>query len=322
MPIADSKLYNIDMKLPIDYSFEVSLALKSNIPIVALESTIITHGMPYPANVDCAKMVEEEIRAKNVAPATIAIIDGRIKVGLNENELEKLGQMSKEEEDSEQELLKISRRDLSYAISSKATGGTTVSGTMICAKLAKIKIFATGGIGGVHRGGEDSLDISADLQELAKSNVTVVCAGIKSILDLELTLEYLETMGVPVLGYKTSKLPAFYSKSSPFDVNYRMSSAKKIADLVKTHELLNLAGGVLVTNPIPEKYSIAYEEMESVIKRALEELKSSGLTGKEITPFLLSIIAEMSGEKSLESNIELVKNNAKLAADIALEMIN
>ncbi|MBT7609674.1 MAG: pseudouridine-5'-phosphate glycosidase [Bacteriovoracaceae bacterium] len=307
------------MELPLNYSTEVSFAIKNNIPIVALESTIITHGMPYPQNVECAKLVEAEIRAKKVVPATIAIINGCIKIGLNDDELEKLGQYSLET--CEEEALKISRRDLSYAVANKKTGGTTVSGTMICAKLANIRVFATGGIGGVHREGEDTLDISADLNELSKTNIAVVCAGIKSILDLRLSLEYLETMGVPVLGYKTTRLPAFYSKSSPFDVNYQMSSAKEIASLIVAHDLLKLESGILVTNPIPEKYSIDYDEMETIIERALGELKSTGLRGKEITPFLLSIIGKLSGQKSLEANIELVKNNARLAADIALELV-
>ena len=303
------------MKLPLDYSFETLLALKNKVPIVALESTIITHGMPYPQNVECAHLVEEEIRKKNVSPATIAVLDGRIKIGLNPGDFEKLGKYKDGEEH-----LKISRRDLAYAVATGKTGGTTVSGTMKCAHLANIKVFATGGIGGVHRGAENSFDISADLQELAKTNVNVVCAGVKSILDLNLTLEYLETMGVPVLGFKTKKLPAFYSNKSPFEVDYRIESAKEIADMINAQNVLGLESGVLITNPIPEKYSLDFDEMEEIIQTALGELKSAGMIGKEITPFLLSIIAKLSNNKSLDSNIELVKNNARLAADIALEL--
>ena len=303
------------MKLPLDYSSEISLALKNNIPIVALESTIITHGMPYPKNVECAKIVEQEIRNKNVCPATIAVLHGRIKIGLNSDDFDKLGKF-----DKAKKRLKISRRDLAYAVAFGKSGGTTVSGTMKCAHLANIKVFATGGIGGVHRGAEKSFDISADLQELAKTNVNVVCARVKSILDLNLTLEYLETMGVPVLGFKTNKLPAFYSNQSPFEVDYRVESAKEIAEMINAQNILGLESGVLITNPIPEKFSLDFDEIEEIIQKSLGELKSAGMIGKKITPFLLSMIAKLSNNKSLDANIELVRNNAKLAADIALEL--
>lgn len=289
-------------------SKEVKNALKNNMPVVALESTIISHGMPYPDNIKMAKQVEEVIRKEGAIPATIAIIEGEIVVGLDDNDLKKLA--------TAKDVLKVSKRDFGYVISQKRTGGTTVSATMILAEKAGIKVFATGGIGGAHRGVEETFDISRDLEELEQVNVLVVCAGPKAILNLDVTLEILETKGVEVIGYKTNKLPAFYSKESKLDCTYNLKSSKEIAKLMKSKwDLIN--GGILVCNPIPSKYSLDYNKMENVINKALIEAENKNIKGKETTPFLLSKIVEMTNGKSLESNIELVFNNAKLAANIA-----
>lgn len=294
----------------LEVNAEVSNALANNLPIVALESTIISHGMPYPQNYETALEVERILRDENVVPATIALINGKIKVGLNSNEIDYLAK-------SGAKIVKASRRDLPYLIAQKIDGATTVASTMIAADMAGIKIFATGGIGGVHRGASESFDISADLQELANTNVAVVCAGIKAILDLELTLEYLETFGVPVLGYKTDELPAFYTQKSGFKVNYKMQSAVEIAKLLKTKWDLKLKGGVIVANPVPEDKQLDFAVMNIAINKALKEEKELGIKGKESTPFLLGKVKELTNGLSLDANIELVYNNVKLAAEIA-----
>ena len=294
----------------LDIHPDVENALKNNLPIVALESTIISHGMPYPKNIETALMVEETVRSNNAVPATIAIIKGRLKIGLTKEEIEFLA--------TNDEIKKISRRDLAIAISQKLSGSTTVASTMIIANLAKIAVFATGGIGGVHRGAETSLDISADLDELSRTNVCVVCAGVKSILDIGLTLEYLETKGVPVIGYKTSEMPAFYSTKSGFNVDYRIDAAADIADILKTKWDLSINGGVLVTNPIPVAAELASSVMNNAINQAIIEADDEKITGKKITPYLLSKVNEITKGKSLDANIKLIKNNADLAAKIAV----
>ena len=294
----------------LDFHPDVENALKNNLPIVALESTIISHGMPYPKNIETALMVEETVRSNNAVPATIAIIKGRLKIGLTKEEIEFLA--------TNDEIKKISRRDLAIAISQKLSGSTTVASTMIIANLAKIAVFATGGIGGVHRGAETSLDISADLDELSRTNVCVVCAGVKSILDIGLTLEYLETKGVPVIGYKTSEMPAFYSTKSGFNVDYRIDAAADIADILKTKWDLSINGGVLVTNPIPVAAELESSVMNDAINQAIIEADNEKITGKKITPYLLSKVNEITKGKSLDANIKLIKNNADLAAKIAV----
>ena len=294
----------------LDIHPDVENALKNNLPIVALESTIISHGMPYPKNIETALMVEETVRSNNAVPATIAIIKGRLKIGLTKEEIEFLA--------TNDEIKKISRRDLAIAISQKLSGSTTVASTMIIANLAKIAVFATGGIGGVHRGAETSLDISADLDELSRTSVCVVCAGVKSILDIGLTLEYLETKGVPVIGYKTSEMPAFYSTKSGFNVDYRIDAAADIADILKTKWDLSINGGVLVTNPIPVAAELASSVMNNAINQAIIEADDEKITGKKITPYLLSKVNEITKGKSLDANIKLIKNNADLAAKIAV----
>ena len=298
----------------LDISPEVQTALANNLPIVALESTIISHGMPYPQNKETALQVEQIVRDNGAMPATIALIDGKIKVGLSENEIDYLAK-------SGSNIVKASRRDLPYLLSQKIDGATTVASTMIAADLAGIRVFATGGIGGVHRGASQSFDISADLQELANTNVAVVCSGIKAILDLGLTLEYLETFGIPILGYQTTELPAFYTQKSGFKVNYKMSSAIEIAQLLKTKWGLDLKGGVIVANPIPKDKQLDFDVMKDAIDKALIEEKKLGIKGKESTPFLLGKVKELTDGLSLEANIELVYNNAKLAAEIAKEFI-
>ena len=297
----------------LDVHPEVEKALKSKLPIVALESSIISHGMPYPENIETALMVEDTVRANNAIPATIAIIKGRLKVGLTKKEIEFLA--------TNDEVRKISRRDLAIAVSQKFSGSTTVASTMIITHLAKIAVFATGGIGGVHRGAEKTFDISADLEELARTNVCVVCAGAKAILDIGLTLEYLETKGVPVIGYKTSELPAFYSSKSGFNVDYRVDSAIDIAEILKTKWSLSIEGGVLVTNPIPKKFELELVIMNEAIKEAIIEADKEKITGKEITPYLLSKVNELTQGKSLNANIKLIQNNAVLAAKIAMHFL-
>jgi len=294
----------------IDFHPDVKNALKNNLPIVALESTIISHGMPYPKNIETALMVEETVRSNKAVPATIAIIKGRLKIGLTKEEIEFLA--------TNDEIKKISRRDLAVAVSQKLSGSTTVASTMIIADLAKISVFATGGIGGVHRGAETTLDISADLDELSRTNVCVVCAGVKSILDIGLTLEYLETKGVPVIGYKTSELPAFYSTKSGFNVDYRIDAAIDIASILKTKWDLSIDGGVLVTNPIPVAFELESSVMNEAINLAIIEADNENITGKKITPYLLSKVNEITKGKSLVANIKLIKNNADLAAKIAV----
>ena len=290
-------------------SEEVQNALKNNIPVVALESTIISHGMPYPQNVETALNVEKIIRENGCVPATIGIIDGVGIVGMSEEEIELFGKRKG--------ILKASRRDLPIIMSKKLWGATTVATTMIFASMAGIEVFVTGGIGGVHKEGQFTFDISADLQELAKTNVTVVCAGAKAILDLPLTLEYLETFGVPVLGYKSNHLGAFYSTDSGLNVDYQMDSAEEIAQAIKIKRELNLQGGILVSNPIPKEYEIPNDEINVYIEEALKDAKKQGIKGKDTTPFLLAHIKEHTKGRSLESNIKLVYNNARVGALIS-----
>ncbi len=294
-------------------SEEVKHALENNLPVVALESTIISHGMPYPKNVETALLVEKTIRDNGAIPATIGIIEGECIVGLSPEEIEAFGKRKG--------IAKVSRRDLPIITSKNLWGATTVATTMIIAALAGVKIFVTGGIGGVHRGVEDTMDISADLQELAKTNVCVICAGAKAILDLPRTLEYLETMGVPVLGYGVEELPAFYSRHSGLKVDYRVDSGEEVARILKDKWDMKLDGGVLVTNPIPEKYSYDFKEMEKIIDKAIVEMRKQGIKGKDTTPFLLAYIKELTGGESLESNIALVLNNAVVGANIAKEFV-
>lgn len=297
--------------MKIELSQEVQLAMNNGVGVVALESTIISHGMPYPQNYEMAKKVEKIIKENGATPATIAIINGVIKIGLNDEELLHLAQAK--------DVLKVSKRDLGYCLSKQFTGATTVSATMILANFAGIEVFATGGIGGVHHGAPHTFDISRDLEELGEVSVCVVCAGAKSILDLGLTLEYLETKGVEVIGYKTNKLPAFYTKSSKYDVTYRLDTPKEIAELLESKWQL-VEGGVVVANPIPDKYSLDEAKINKTIEDATKEAKEKGIHGKETTPFLLAKIKEMTDGESLEANLELVYNNAKLAAQIANEL--
>jgi len=301
------------MQKYIEISPEVQKGLDENRPVVALESTIISHGMPYPQNVETALKVEEIVRDNGAIPATIAIMHGKFKVGLTKDEIGYLGKAG-------QKIVKASRRDIPYLISKKIDGATTVASTMIAANMAGIKVFATGGIGGVHRGASTSFDISADLQELANTNVAVICAGIKSILDLGLTLEYLETHGVPVVGYKTKELPAFFTQKSGFDVDFELNTSKEIAKFLKTKWGMNLKGGVVVANPIPTTYQLDYDAITKTINKAVLEAERMGIKGKENTPFLLAKVKELTEGKSLEANIHLVYNNAKLAAKIAQEL--
>ena len=292
---------------------EVKKALAEGKAVVALESTIISHGMPYPQNVETALRVEEEVRKSGAVPATIAIIDGVPTVGCNREEIEKLGKAGLT-------VTKVSRRDIPIVIAKGLNGATTVASTMILAEKAGVKIFATGGIGGVHRGAEKTMDISADLDELSKTNVTVVCAGAKSILDLNLTMEYLETKGVAVIGYGTDELPAFFTRESGIKVGYRMDTPKEIAESMKAKEDMGLEGGMLVTNPIPEEYSMDVEVISEAIDKAVKEAEEKGVKGKDITPFLLDKIQKITGGDSLASNIQLVLNNARLASQIAVEL--
>ena len=294
----------------LDISPEVQAALEGGQPVVALESTIISHGMPYPKNVETALRVEQTIRDNGAVPATIAVIGGRLKAGLSREEIEYLGKAGRA-------VAKASRRDLPALVARGADGATTVTTTMIIAHMAGISIFATGGIGGVHRGAETTMDISADLEELAQTPVMVVCAGAKSILDLGLTLEYLETKGVPVIGYGTDELPAFYTRKSGFGVDYRADSPEELAAMFRAQRDLGYRGGMLVTNPIPEEYAMPKEVIDAAIEQALAECEAQGVHGKETTPFLLARVVELTGGESLESNIRLVLNNAALAAKTA-----
>ena len=297
----------------LDISPEVKKALDEGRPVVALESTIISHGMPYPRNVETALLVEQTIRDCGATPATIAVIGGRLKAGLSRDEIEYLGKTGRS-------VAKASRRDLPALVARGADGATTVTTTMIIAHMAGIKIFATGGIGGVHRGAEVTMDISADLEELAQTPVMVVCAGAKSILDLGLTLEYLETHGVPVIGYGTDELPAFYTRKSGFGVDYRVDSPAELAAMFRAQRDLGYKGGMLVTNPIPEEYSMDKAVIDKAIDEALAQAKAQGIHGKETTPFLLAKVVELTGGDSLDSNIQLVLNNARVAAKTACEL--
>ncbi len=290
---------------------EVAQAIKEGKAVVALESTIISHGMPYPRNVETALKVEKIIRENGAIPATIAILGGKLKVGLTEEEIEYLGKAPN--------VIKTSRRDIPFIVAQKRDGATTVASTMILAALAGIKIFATGGIGGVHRGAAESFDISADLQELAHTNVAVVCAGAKSILDIGLTLEYLETNGVPVVGFQTDELPAFYTRKSGFGVDYRVETEKDLALALKAKWDLGLDGGLVIANPIPVAFEMDYDTITSAINMAVAEAEKAGIKGKQSTPFLLAKVKELTGGDSLDSNIELVYNNARVAAVLAVE---
>ena len=300
------------LKKYMDVAPEVAEALAQGKPVVALESTILSHGMPYPENVDFAKKIEQEIRDLGAVPATLAIIDGRLKAGLTEEELLT---MCKGEN-----VCKVSRRDMPIVIANKMTGATTVATTMIIADLAGIRVFATGGIGGVHRGGEDSMDISADLQELAHTNVMVVCAGAKMILDIGRTLEYLETMGVPVLGMDTDDFPAFYCRKSGFGVDFNAKTPADAAKVAKAKWDLGLDGGMLIGNPVPQEYAMDFDAMSAVIDRAMADADAAGIKGKNITPFLLANIVEQTGGDSLKTNMQLAFNNARVAAQIAVEL--
>ncbi|MDP3306075.1 MAG: pseudouridine-5'-phosphate glycosidase [Erysipelotrichaceae bacterium] len=295
----------------LDISREVKSAIENNQPVVALESTIISHGMPYPKNVETALKVEQIVRDYGAVPATIAILNGRLKVGLSADEIEMLGKTK--------DVVKSSRRDIPFIIAKGLNGATTVASTMILADLAGIRIFATGGVGGVHRGAETSFDISADLIELAQTDVAVVCAGAKSILDIGLTLEYLETHGVAVVGYQTDELPAFYTSKSGFPVDYRVDDPQQLALAIKAKWDLNLRGGLLVANPIPKEYEMDPKVIDEAIQEAIRQQTALGIKGKESTPFLLAKVKELTGGDSLDSNIQLVYNNAKVAAQLAVE---
>ena len=299
----------------LDVNPEVAEAIANGKPVVALESTIISHGMPYPQNVQTALNVERIIRENGAVPATIAIIGGRLKAGLTAEEIEYFGKKG-------QAIHKASRRDLAVLCARGEDGATTVTTTMIIAHMAGIKIFATGGIGGVHRGAETTMDISADLEELGQTPVMVVCAGAKSILDLGLTLEYLETKGVPVIGFGTKELPAFYTRQSGFGVDYRIDTAQELAKAFKVQNELGFKGGMLVANPIPEEYAMPLETINAAIDQAIAECNEKGIKGKETTPFLLARVAELTGGNSLASNIRLVYNNAKVAAQTAVHYCN
>jgi pseudouridine-5'-phosphate glycosidase len=297
----------------LDINPEVKKALDEGKAVVALESTIISHGMPYPQNVETALNVEKIVRDNGAVPATIAILNGKLKVGLTKDEIEYLGKKGTA-------VVKASRRDIPFIVSEKLDGATTVAATMIVANLAGIKVFGTGGIGGVHRGAQQTFDISADLQELAHTNVAVVCAGAKSILDLGLTLEYLETQGVPVVGFGTEELPAFYTRKSGFKVDYRVDSEKELALALKAKWDLGLNGGMIVANPIPEQYQMDYDTINKAIDQALKDADEKGIKGKATTPFLLAKVKDITGGASLDSNIQLVYNNVKVAARLAVEL--
>ncbi len=296
----------------VDISSEVKEALDKGKAVVALESTIISHGMPYPLNVETALKVEGIIREGGAVPATIAILNGRLKVGLTKEEINYLGKAG-------EKVIKTSRRDIPFIIAKQLDGATTVASTMIIANIAGIKIFATGGIGGVHRGAETSFDVSADLEELGRTDVAVVCAGAKSILDINLTLEYLETKGVPVVGYQTDELPAFYTRKSGFKVDYNIQNPSELALALKAKWDLQLKGGFVIANPIPEKYEMDFDMITNAINTAVEEAERLGIKGKASTPFLLAKVKELTGGDSLKSNIELVYNNARLATKLAVE---
>ena len=291
----------------------VASALLAGQAVVALESTIIAHGMPYPQNVDTALRIEAEVRAHGAVPATIGVVKGRLTVGLSMADIEKFGKRGSA-------IPKLSRRDLPFVVASRKSGATTVAATMIIAAMAGIRVFATGGIGGVHRNAQQTFDVSADLQELARTSVAVVCAGAKSILDLPLTLEYLETHGVPVVGYQTNYLPAFYVRESDSKLDYRLESPREVARALHTKWAMGLAGGVVVANPIPEEFAMPAKRVNTAIKKALTEATSKKIGGKAVTPFLLKRVAELTGGDSLAANIELVLHNARLASSIAIQL--
>ncbi|KXB71869.1 MULTISPECIES: pseudouridine-5'-phosphate glycosidase [Peptoniphilus] len=297
------------LKKYVEYSDEVKKAMEEGKPVVALESTIISHGMPYPQNIETAKACEEIIRENGAVPATTAIIGGKIKIGLSEEELEFMA--------TSKDIIKASRRDFAYIVSRGLNGATTVASTIIASRLAGIKIFVTGGLGGVHRHAETTFDISRDLDELASNDIMIVCAGCKSILDIGLTLEYLETKGVPVFGYQTDYMPAFFTRKSEFKVDYNIKTPKEAAEAANTQWDLGLTGGILLTNPIPESDSMDEDKINKAIETALVEAEKKGIHGKETTPFLLSKVLEVTEGKSLEANIALVKNNARLGAEVA-----
>ena len=303
----------MNMNKYLDIAPEVQQALADGRPVVALESTIISHGMPYPKNVETALLVEQTLRDNGAVPATIAILGGRLKAGLSKEEITYLGKAGRK-------VAKVSRRDLPVICARGADGATTVTTTMMIAHMAGIQVFATGGIGGVHRGAETTMDISADLEELANTSVMVVCAGAKSILDLGLTLEYLETHGVTVIGYGTSELPAFYTRKSGFGVDYELDTPEQLAKAFHVKRELGLRGGLLVTNPIPEEYSMDKEVIDKAIAEAVEDAKKDGIHGKATTPYLLAKIKDLTGGDSLDSNIQLVFNNARLGAAAAVEL--
>ena len=296
-----------------NFKEEVREALKDGRPVVALESTLISHGFPYPENLKVAGEMEKIIRGCGVMPATIAIIKGKMKVGLTRNEMEFMA--------TSEDILKASRRDLAVIIAKGLNGATTVAATMIVAERVGIKVFATGGIGGVHRGAEKTFDMSADLQELARTPVVVVCSGAKAILDLPLTKEYLETMGVPVIGFGSEELPAFYCRESGLKVDYVVNNEVEAAKIIRAMQDLGLGGGIIIANPIPEEYALSMEYMNKMIEEAIESAEKEGIKGKKLTPYLLNKIKELTGGKSLKANIELVKNNARVAAKIACELI-
>ena len=300
------------MQAFLQFSPEVQAARAAGKPIVALESTIISHGMPYPQNVQTAREVEQVIRDAGAVPATIAIIDGRICIGLSDEQLEVLG--------NSKDAIKVSRRDLAYVLSQKKLGATTVAATMICAQLAGIEVFVTGGIGGVHRGAETSFDISADLQELAQTSVAVVCAGVKSILDIGLTLEYLETHGVPVVSVGQAAFPAFFTRDSGFSADFQLDTAEEQARFIRTKWQLGLQGGVVVGNPVPEAMAMQNAEIDAIIEQALREAGEQGVKGKAVTPFLLARIKELTGGRSLATNIALVKHNALVGAQLSVAL--
>ena len=295
----------------LDIHPEVAHAIAQGQPLVALESTIISHGMPYPQNVQTALRVEAEVRAHGAVPATIAILNGRLKVGLVAADIEMLAKLGLN-------ATKVSRRDVPFMVAAGQTGATTVAATMMLAAMAGIAVFATGGIGGVHRGAQQTFDVSADLQELSRTPVAVVCAGAKSILDLGLTLEYLETHGVPVIGFKTDSLPAFFTRCSAFKVDYRLDTADAIANVMHAKWDMGLNGGLVITNPIPEAFAMPLDTIDAAIAQALQEADSQHITGKATTPFLLDRVNQLTGGNSLAANIELVLNNARLAAAIAI----
>lgn len=300
------------MKEFLSYTDEVKEALDNNKPVVALETTIISHGMPYPRNIETAKKVEQIIRDQGATPATIGIMDGKIKIGLNEEELDMFGKS--------EDVAKVSRRDFAYIVSTGKMGATTVAGTMVAAEMAGINIFATGGIGGVHRHGEYTWDVSADLTELSHTNVAVVCAGAKSILDIGRTLEYLETQGVPIIGYETDVFPSFFSRVSPYDVDFRIDQPKEIADMLNNKWKLGLKGGTVVANPVPEADAWEFDDIEKVIQETIEEAEKKNISGKDVTPFVLEHLQQKTDGKSLDTNIALAFHNAKVAAMVAKEM--